>query len=330
VGTLPTFVTKRQHLERTKRVANRGRYRDNTVTLRQENDMKLVRFGALGREKPGLLDADGNIRDLSGLVPDIARDALGAKNLARLKTVDPTSLPLVPAGQRIGACVGNVGNFIAIGLNYADHAAETGAAIPAEPIVFNKAPSCIVGPNDEVIIPRGSVKTDWEVELAIVIGDRASYVGANEALQFVAGYCICNDLSEREYQLERGGTWTKGKGCPTFGPLGPWLVTADEIPDPQNLSLWLDVNGERRQRGTTRTMIFNVAKIVSYVSHFMILEPGDVITTGTPPGVGMGMIPQQYLKPGDTMRLGIEGLGEQNQRVVAFEQKGIDTSQARG
>ena len=219
-----------------------------------------------------------------------------------------------------------MGNFIAIGLNYADHAAETGAAIPAEPIVFNKAPSCIVGPNDTVIIPRGSLKTDWEVELAIVIGDRASYVGANEALQFVAGYCVCNDLSEREYQLERGGTWTKGKGCPTFGPLGPWLVTADEIPDPQNLSLWLDVNGERRQRGTTRTMIFNVAKIVSYVSHFMILEPGDVITTGTPPGVGMGMIPQQYLKAGDTMRLGIEGLGEQNQRVVAFEQKAVGTS----
>jgi len=288
--------------------------------------MKLVRFGALGREKPGLLDADGNIRDLSGLVPDIARDALGAESLARLKAVDPASLPLVPAGQRLGACVGNVGNFIAIGLNYADHAAETGAAIPAEPIVFNKAPSCIVGPNDTVIIPRGSLKTDWEVELAIVIGDRASYVGANEALQFVAGYCICNDLSEREYQLERGGTWTKGKGCPTFGPLGPWLVTADEIPDPQNLSLWLDVNGERRQRGTTRTMIFNVAKIVSYVSHFMILEPGDVITTGTPPGVGMGMIPQQYLKAGDTMRLGIEGLGEQNQRVVAFEQKAVGTS----
>ncbi len=288
--------------------------------------MKLVRFGALGREKPGLLDADGNIRDLSGLVPDIARDALGAESLARLKAVDPASLPLVPAGQRLGACVGNVGNFIAIGLNYADHAAETGAAIPAEPIVFNKAPSCIVGPNDTVIIPRGSLKTDWEVELAIVIGDRASYVGANEALQFVAGYCVCNDLSEREYQLERGGTWTKGKGCPTFGPLGPWLVTADEIPDPQNLSLWLDVNGERRQRGTTRTMIFNVAKIVSYVSHFMILEPGDVITTGTPPGVGMGMIPQQYLKAGDTMRLGIEGLGEQNQRVVAFEQKAVGTS----
>ncbi|KAB0266311.1 fumarylacetoacetate hydrolase family protein [Microvirga brassicacearum] len=288
--------------------------------------MKLLRFGEYGREKPGLLDADGNIRDLSGVVPDMARDALASDSLARLKALDPTSLPLVPAGQRIGACVGNVGNFIAIGLNYADHAAETGAAIPAEPIVFNKAPSCIVGPNDEVIIPRGSVKTDWEVELAIVIGDRASYVGANEAMNFVAGYCICNDVSEREYQLERGGTWSKGKGCPTFGPLGPYLVTKDEIPDPHNLSMWLDVNDERRQKGSTRTMIFNVAKIVSYVSHFMILEPGDVITTGTPPGVGMGMVPQQFLKAGDTMRLGIEGLGEQYQRVVAFEQQGVDTS----
>jgi 2-keto-4-pentenoate hydratase/2-oxohepta-3-ene-1,7-dioic acid hydratase in catechol pathway len=292
--------------------------------------MKLLRFGAYGREKPGLLDAEGNIRNLSDLVPDIAGETLVSHSLDRLKAIDPTSLPLVPAGQRIGACVGKVGNFIAIGLNYADHAAETGAAIPAEPIIFNKAPSCIVGPDDDVVIPRGSTKTDWEVELAIVIGDRASYVGANEAMSFVAGYCICNDVSEREYQLERGGTWTKGKGCPTFGPLGPVLVTRDEIPDPQNLSLWLDVNGERRQKGSTRTMIFSVAKIVSYVSHFMILEPGDVITTGTPPGVGMGMIPPRYLAAGDTMRLGIEGLGEQNQRVVAFEQKGIDTSLVQG
>ena len=293
--------------------------------------MKLLRFGEFGREKPGLLDADGNIRDLSSIVPDIARDALGAEMLDRVKSLDPRSLPLVPPGQRIGACVGNVGNFIAIGLNYADHAAETGAAIPAEPIVFNKAPSCIVGPDDNVMIPRGSVKTDWEVELAIVIGNRASYVGAHEAMEFVAGYCICNDVSEREYQLERGGTWTKGKGCPTFGPLGPWLVTRDEIPDPQNLSMWLEVNGERKQKGSTRTMIFNVAKIVSYVSHFMILEPGDVITTGTPPGVGMAMVPQQFLKAGDTMSLGIEGLGEQHQRVVAFDDEGIDTSgMARG
>ena len=288
--------------------------------------MKLLRFGAYGREKPGLLDSDGNIRDLSDVVPDIAGDVLGAESVERLRAIDPASLPLVPAGQRIGACVGKVGNFIAIGLNYADHAAETGAAIPAEPIVFNKAPSCIVGPNDDVIIPRGSVKTDWEVELAIVIGNRASYVGANEAVNFIAGYCVCNDVSEREYQLERGGTWSKGKGCPTFGPLGPYLVTKDEIPNPQDLALWLDVNDERKQKGTTRTMIFNVPKIVSYVSHFMILEPGDVITTGTPPGVGMGMIPPRYLVAGDRMRLGIEGLGEQQQRVVAFEQKSIDKS----
>jgi len=282
--------------------------------------MKLVRFGDAGQEKPGLVDASGQIRDASGVIADITGETLTADALSRLGKVDPNSLPAVPSGQRLGPCVGKVRNFIAIGLNYADHAAETGAAIPAEPIVFNKAPSCIVGPNDTVIIPRGSQKTDWEVELAIVIGDRASYVGANEALDFVAGYCVCNDVSEREYQLERGGTWTKGKGCPTFGPLGPWLVTKDEIPDPQNLSMWLDVNGERMQTGSTRTMIFNVAQIVSYVSHFMILEPGDVITTGTPPGVGMGMKPQRFLKSGDVMTLGIEGLGEQRQQVVAFEE----------
>jgi 2-keto-4-pentenoate hydratase/2-oxohepta-3-ene-1,7-dioic acid hydratase in catechol pathway len=291
--------------------------------------MKLVRFGDAGREKPGLVDANGQIRDLSGVIADIAGETLTSDALARLAQVDPTTLPAAPAGQRLGPCVGKVGNFIAIGLNYADHAAETGAAIPAEPIVFNKAPSCIVGPNDTVILPRGSQKTDWEVELAIVIGDRASYVGANEALDFVAGYCVCNDVSEREYQLERGGTWTKGKGCPTFGPLGPWLVTKDEVPDPQNLSMWLDVNGERMQNGSTRTMIFNVAQIVSYVSHFMILEPGDVITTGTPPGVGMGMKPQRYLKSGDVMALGIEGLGEQRQQVVAFEESPLDTSRGR-
>ena len=273
------------------------------------------------------MDAEGNIRDLSGLIPGHRRR--GALSRQPRPAKEPSTRNRCrswPAGQRIGACVGNVGNFIAIGLNYADHAAETGAPIPAEPIMFNKAPSCIVGPNDDVVIPRGSQKTDWEVELAIVIGERASYVGANEAARFVAGYCVCNDVSEREYQLERGGTWTKGKGCPTFGPLGPWLVTRDEIPDPQNLSLWLDVNGERGSDGSTSTMIFNVAKIVSYVSHFMILEPGDVITTGTPPGVGMGMIPQRISEAGDTMRLGIEGLGEQNQRVVAFEQKAVGTS----
>jgi 2-keto-4-pentenoate hydratase/2-oxohepta-3-ene-1,7-dioic acid hydratase in catechol pathway len=290
--------------------------------------MKLVRFGKPGAEKPGLVDSNGGIRDLSGIVPDIDAAMLAAGGLSKLAGIDPASLPVAPAGQRLGPCVGNVRNFIAIGLNYADHAAETGAPIPAEPIIFNKAPSCIVGPNDELVIPRGSQKTDWEVELAIVIGRRASYVGANEAFDFVAGYCVCNDVSEREYQIERGGTWTKGKGCPTFGPLGPWLVTKDEIPDPQNLSMWLDVNGERVQNGSTKTMIFNVAKIVSYVSHFMILEPGDVITTGTPPGVGMGMKPPRYLKPGDVVSLGIEGLGEQRQNVIAYDNanRAVDTS----
>ncbi|WP_201864540.1 fumarylacetoacetate hydrolase family protein [Microvirga soli] len=290
--------------------------------------MKLVRFGETGQEKPGLVDAQGQIRDLSSLVPDITGATLSSETLNRIRQADPSSLPVAPSGQRLGACVGQVRNFIAIGLNYADHAAETGAAIPAEPIVFNKAPSCIVGPNDDVIIPRGSQKTDWEVELAIVIGERASYVGANEALEFVAGYCVCNDVSEREFQIERGGTWTKGKGCPTFGPLGPWLVTRDEIPDPQNLSMWLDVNGERMQNGSTKTMIFNVPQIVSYVSHFMILEPGDVITTGTPPGVGMALKPPRFLKAGDQVSLGIEGLGEQRQRVVAFEGNAVDTSKS--
>jgi len=282
--------------------------------------MKLVRFGEAGQEKPGLIDVDGQIRDVSSTIRDVSGKALSPDALFKLSQLDTSTLPLVPPGQRLGPCVGDVGNFIAIGLNYADHAAETGAPIPAEPIVFNKAPSCIVGPNDDVVIPRGSTKTDWEVELAIVIGTRASYVGANEAMDFVAGYCICNDVSEREYQLERGGTWTKGKGCPTFGPLGPWLVTKDEIPDPQNLSMWLDVNGKRMQAGSTATMIFNVAKLVSYVSHFMILQPGDVITTGTPPGVGMGMKPPLYLKPGDVMTLGIDGLGEQRQKVLSFEE----------
>jgi len=291
--------------------------------------MKLVRFGEPGREKPGLVDAGGTIRDLSGVIPDINGAMFASGGLSKLKGLDPKTLPAVLAGTRLGACVGNVRNFIAIGLNYADHAAETGAPIPAEPIIFNKAPSCIVGPNDGIVLPRGSLKTDWEVELAIVIGERASYVGANEALEFVAGFCVCNDVSEREYQLERGGTWTKGKGCPTFGPLGPWLVTRDEIKDVQNLSMWLDVNGERMQRGSTSTMIFNAAKIVSYVSHFMILEPGDVITTGTPPGVGMGMKPPRYLKAGDVVTLGIEGLGEQRQTVVGFEERPIDTSHGR-
>jgi 2-keto-4-pentenoate hydratase/2-oxohepta-3-ene-1,7-dioic acid hydratase in catechol pathway len=291
--------------------------------------MKLVRYGQPGQEKPGLVGPDGQIRDLSGVVPDIDGAMFASGGLSKLKGLDPSTLPAAPAGARLGACVGNVRNFIAIGLNYADHAAETGAAIPAEPIIFNKAPSCIVGPNDDVVIPRGSLKTDWEVELVIVIGERAAYVGANEAMDYVAGFCVCNDVSEREYQLERGGTWTKGKGCPTFGPLGPWMVTKDEVADVHNLSMWLDVNGERMQRGSTKTMIFNVPKIVSYCSHFMILEPGDVITTGTPPGVGMGMKPQRYLKAGDVVTLGIEGLGEQRQRFVAFEGSGLDTSHGR-
>jgi 2,4-didehydro-3-deoxy-L-rhamnonate hydrolase len=280
--------------------------------------MKLVRFGPAGQEKPGLVDASGQIRDLSGHVPDINGDALSAQSLARLRGIDPASLPATPAGIRVGPCVAKVGHFIAVGLNYADHAAEAGLPIPAEPILFNKAPSCIVGPNDDTIIPKASKKVDWEVELAIVIGERASYVHANNALDYVAGYCICNDVSEREFQIERGGTWMKGKGCPTFGPLGPWLVTADEIADVQNLSMWLDVNGKRMQTGSTKTMIFDCAQIVSYTSHFMILEPGDVITTGTPPGVGLGMKPPRYLQAGDVVTLSIDGLGEQRQRVVAF------------
>ncbi|KQT60902.1 2-hydroxyhepta-2,4-diene-1,7-dioate isomerase [Methylobacterium sp. Leaf456] len=281
--------------------------------------MKLIRHGESGEERPGLVDRDGGLRDLSGVLRDLAGPGLSRESLDRLARIDPASLPLLPAGTRLGPCVGGTRNFVAIGLNYADHAAETGAAIPAEPIVFNKAPSCIVGPNDTVILPKGSAKTDWEVELAVVIGARASYVHANEALRFVAGVCICNDLSEREFQMERGGTWTKGKGCPTFGPLGPWLVTLDEIPDLKNLGMSLDLNGQRMQTGSTATMIFDVAQIVAYVSHFMMLEPGDVITTGTPPGVGLGMKPPRYLKSDDEMVLRIDGLGEQRQRVVAFD-----------
>ncbi len=279
--------------------------------------MKLVRYGEPGHEKPGLVGADGSVRDLSGLIPDIDAAALSS-GFGALRNVDPSTLPSVPAGTRLGSPVARVGHFIAVGLNYADHAAESGMPIPNEPILFSKAPSCIVGAHDDVIIPKASEKTDWEVEIAIVIGRRASYVHANEALDYVAGYTICNDVSEREWQIERGGTWTKGKGAPTFGPLGPWLVTPDEIPDVQNLAMWLDVNGQRMQTGSTSTMIFNCAQIVSYCSHFMILEPGDVITTGTPPGVGLGMKPPRYLKPGDVMTLGIEQLGEQRQNVKAF------------
>ena len=277
--------------------------------------MKLVRFGTFGTEKPGLIDADGNVRDLSGVVGDVAGTVLGRDSLKRLRAIDPASLPLVPAGERFGACVGRVGNFIAVGLNYADHAAESGMAVPAEPVLFNKAPSCVVGPDDTVLIPRGSEKTDWEVELAVVIGERASYVSEAEALDYVAGYCICNDVSERAYQTERSGQWMKGKGCPTFGPLGPWLVTTDEI-DAGDLAMTLSVNGERVQNGSTATMVFKVPFLVHYISQFMILEPGDVITTGTPPGVGMGMKPPRYLKAGDRMEVSIAGLGTQRQRVA--------------
>jgi 2,4-didehydro-3-deoxy-L-rhamnonate hydrolase len=281
--------------------------------------MKLVRYGDRGAEKPGIIDGQGGIRDLSGVIRDLNGPTLSRETMATLRGLDPATLPAVPAGVRLGPCVGHVGNFVAVGLNYADHAAETGAEIPKEPIIFNKAPSCLSGPNDDVIIPKSSKKTDWEVELAIVIGRPASYVHTNEAMDYVAGFCVCNDVSEREFQSERGGTWTKGKGCPTFGPLGPWLVTPDEIPDVQNLKMWLDVNGKRVQDGSTKTMIFDCKQIVSYISHFMLLQPGDVITTGTPPGVGLGMKPPQFLKGGDVVALGIEGLGEQRQTFVAFD-----------
>ncbi len=280
--------------------------------------MKLVRYGKMGKEKPGLIDADGKLRDISHLVDDLAGAGLSPKSLAKIASKNVSKLPLVKGQPRIGSCVARPGNFIAVGLNYADHAAETGAAIPKEPILFNKAPNCVVGPYDDVVIPKGSVKTDWEVEIAIVIGTRASYVGEKEVMDHIAGFCICNDVSEREFQAERGGQWMKGKSAPTFGPLGPWLVTPDEIRDVQKLDMWLDVNGERMQRGSTATMIFNVKQIVSYISHFMTLDPGDVITTGTPPGVGLGMKPPRFLKAGETMSLGIEGLGSQAQRVVAW------------
>ena len=283
--------------------------------------MKLVRYGKSGKEKPGLVDGAGRIRDLSDIIADVGGDALSPKVLARLAKIKPEALPAVRGKPRLGSCVADVGNFIAVGLNYADHAAETGAAIPKEPILFNKAPSCIVGPHDDVVIPKTSVKTDWEVELAIVIGTRASYVGESEALAYVAGYCVCHDVSERAFQIERSGQWMKGKGCPTFGPLGPWLVTTNEIADVQKLDMWLDVNGERMQKGSTATMIFGVRKLVSYISQFMILEPGDVITTGTPPGVGMGKTPPRFLQAGDTVSLGIEGLGQQAQRIVAWKKQ---------
>ncbi|MFW3616464.1 fumarylacetoacetate hydrolase family protein [Billgrantia antri] len=279
--------------------------------------MKLLRFGPKGHEKPGLLDADGVIRDLSAHIDDLHGHHLGQGSLAELARLDPARLPEVPADTRLGPCVGRVGKFICIGLNYSDHAAETGAEVPPEPVVFNKWTSAICGPNDDVIIPRGSQKTDWEVELGVVIGKRARYVEEAAAIEHVAGYCVVNDVSEREFQLERSGTWDKGKGCDTFGPLGPWLVTTDDVPDPHDLAMWLEVDGHRYQDGSTRTMVYRIPFLVSYLSRFMTLEPGDVISTGTPPGVGMGQKPPVYLKPGQQMRLGVEGLGTQTQHVVA-------------
>ena len=283
--------------------------------------MKLVRFGAPGREKPGMLDAQGRVRDLSKVVPDIAGPALSPSGLTKLRKLKPEKLPLIRGTPRLGPCVGDVGNFIAIGLNYSDHAAEAGMPIPKEPIIFNKAPSCICGPDDNTMIPKGSTKLDYEVELGIVIGSRARYLAKNKAMEAVAGYCLANDVSERSFQIERsGGQWGKGKGCENFGPLGPWLVTKDEIRDPQRLDMWLTVNDETRQKGSTQTMIFGVAHLVWYCSQFFVLEPGDVIITGTPPGVGMGIKPEpKFLKAGDVVHLGIDGLGEQQQKIVKFK-----------
>ena len=279
--------------------------------------MKLVRYGTAGQEKPGLIDAQGVLRDLSAHIADVRGEHLGADSLARLAALDAASLPEVPGIPRLGPCVAGTGKFVCIGLNYSDHAAEAGMQAPSEPIVFMKATSAIVGPNDDVLIPRGSEKTDWEVELAIVIGRTAKYVSEADALDYVAGYCVANDVSERAFQIERQGQWTKGKSCDTFGPIGPWLVTRDEIGDPGNLDMWLKVNGETMQQGSTRTMIFGVAHIVSYLSQFMSLQPGDVIATGTPPGVGMGKKPQRFLKPGDVVELGVAGLGAQRQTIRA-------------
>ncbi len=279
--------------------------------------MKLLRHGPAGAEKPGLLHDDGTIRDLSELVHDIAGTVLSADALAALREVDAGALPVVAADTRLGPCVGGTGKFICIGLNYADHAAESGLAVPPEPVIFMKATSAICGPNDPIIVPRGAEKTDWEVELAVIIGSTAKYVTEAEALAHVAGYAVANDVSERSFQSERAGQWTKGKSCDNFGPLGPWLVTRDEVEDPQDLAMWLEVNGERMQQGSSRTMVYGVAHVVSYLSQFMTLHPGDVISTGTPPGVGMGMKPPRYLAPGDLVTLGIDGLGAQRQQVVA-------------
>lgn len=279
--------------------------------------MKLLRYGAPGQERPGILDSQGQIRDLSQHIADLRGEALLPDALDKLRVLDINQLPTVAGQPRLGPCVGHIGKFICIGLNYADHAAETGAAIPSEPVVFSKWTSAVVGPNDQVQIPRDSLKTDWEVELGVIIGQGGRYISEQDAMQHVAGYCVINDVSEREFQIERGGTWDKGKGCDTFGPTGPWLVTADEIADPHSLKLWLEVDGKRYQDGNTSTMIFRIPQIISYLSRFMSLQPGDVISTGTPPGVGMGQKPTPvYLKAGQTMRLGIEGLGEQHQTTV--------------
>jgi 2,4-didehydro-3-deoxy-L-rhamnonate hydrolase len=281
--------------------------------------MKLVRFGAPGAEKPGLVDSAGTIRDLSAHVADITGETLAPASLERLRKIDPKSLPEAPKGVRLGAPVGRVHNFVAVGLNYADHAKESGSPIPTEPILFNKLANCLVGPNDDVMMPKGALKLDWEVEIAFVMGRRTRYVEEKDALSYVAGYAVCNDVSERHFQMERGGQWAKGKCFETSGPLGPWLVTSDEIKDPQALSMFLDVNGKRMQTGTTKTMIFSIAHLVHYISQFMVLEAGDVVTTGTPPGVGLGMKPPVYLKAGDVMHLGIEGLGAQKQTVIPFK-----------
>ncbi len=279
--------------------------------------MKLLRFGDAGSEKPGMLDAEGNIRDLSGFISDIDASTVDDASIAKIRELDPSALPLVSGNPRIGPCIGNPGKFVCIGLNYSDHAKESGLDIPTEPVVFMKATNCIVGPDDDTEIPRGSVKTDWEVELGFVMAKDAKYVDEADALDYVAGYCVVNDISEREFQIERGGQWVKGKSCDTFGPVGPWLVTRDEVPDPGNLSMYLDVNGSRMQDGHTRTMIFSIAHIIHYLSQHMSLQAGDIITTGTPPGVGLGMKPPTFLKAGDVVELGIEGLGDQKQTCVA-------------
>jgi 2,4-diketo-3-deoxy-L-fuconate hydrolase len=287
--------------------------------------MKLLRFGPKGQEKPGMIDAQGVLRDLSGVLPDLRAADLGKATLARLAAIDPATLPAVQEAVRMAPPWNGIGKFLCVGLNYSDHAAESGMAVPAEPVLFMKATSCAIGCNDPVVLPRDSAKSDWEVELGVVIGTTARYVPIEQALEHVAGYCVVNDLSEREYQLERGGQWDKGKGCDTFGPIGPWLVTADEVADPQDLDMWLEVNGKRFQAGNTKTMVFGVAHLVSYISRFMTLQPGDIISTGTPPGVGLGQKPDPvYLRPGDQMRLGITGLGEQRQTVHAWDAALID------